>query len=88
MAFLHGSFAAGQERAGSDIDVMVIGNPDMSALNEVIAGLVARLRREINVTVYSAKEFEDRKRARSGFALDLLKNPRIMLIGEENELLA
>ncbi len=88
IAFVYGSFAAGQERAGSDIDVMVIGDPDMSALNESIAKLEGRLRRDINVTVYSAKEFKARKKAGSGFVLDLLKSPRITMIGEEDELLA
>ena len=88
IAFVYGSFAAKRENAASDIDLMVIGNPNMSALNEAVAGLEDHLRREINMTVYSAKEFKDRKRARSGFVLDLLKNPRIMVIGAEDELLA
>jgi len=88
IAFVYGSFAAERAGAASDIDVMVIGDPDMSTLNETVGGLENRLRREINVTVYSAKEFKARKRAHSGFVLDLLNSPRIMLIGEEDELLA
>ncbi|MCK4859655.1 MAG: nucleotidyltransferase domain-containing protein [Candidatus Omnitrophica bacterium] len=86
IAFVYGSFASKSERATSDIDLMVIGNPDTSYLNEKIAGLERRLKREINPTVYSIKEYKDKKRAKSGFMLELLKNSKIMLIGKENDL--
>jgi hypothetical protein len=65
---------------------MIIGNPDTSLLNEKIAELEKRLRREINPTIYSMKEYLAKKKAKSGFIIELLKNPKIMLIGNDDDL--
>lgn len=86
IAFIYGSFAANQEKSFSNIDLMIIGNPEISYLNESLAKLEKRLRREINITVYSWKEYKVKKRDKSSFIIDLLKNPKIMLIGKENDL--
>jgi len=86
IAFIFGSFATRREKAASDIDLMIIGEPDTSRLNEKIMELEKVLRREINPSIYSFKEYESRKNAKSGFILDLLKNPKIMLIGNEKDL--
>jgi predicted nucleotidyltransferase len=86
VAFIYGSFASKKERVASDIDLMIIGNPDTSHLNEKIANLERILKREINPTIYSLKEYKVKKKAKSSFMLELLKNPKIMLIGKENDL--
>lgn len=86
IAFIYGSYAAKSEKPASDIDLMIIGYPDTSGLNEKIAELEKRLKREINPTLYSLKEYKARKMAKSGFILELLKNPKIMLIGKEDDL--
>ena len=85
-AFIYGSFAAKREKSGSDIDLMIIGNPDSSVLNEKIAGLEKKLQREINVTTYSPEEYKYRRKAKSGFILDVVKNPKILLAGAEDDL--
>ena len=86
IAFIYGSFASKEQKASSDIDLMIVGNPDTSCLNEKIAGLEKKLEREINVTVYSRKDYTARKTAKSGFILDLMKHPKIMLVGAEDDL--
>ena len=86
IAFIHGSFATRREKAASDIDLMIIGEPNTSRLNEKISGLEKRLKREINQTIYSLKEYKAKKKAKGGFILDLLKKQKIMLIGKENDL--
>lgn len=86
IAFIYGSFGAGREKDTSDIDLMIIGDPDITLLNEMIAKLEKKLNREINITVYSVKEYIHKRQAQSGFVMDLLKNPKIMLIGKENDL--
>jgi len=85
-AFIYGSFAAKREKGTSDIDLMIIGDPDTSILNEKITELEKKLKRDINPTVYALKEYRVRKRSKSGFITDLLRNPKIMLIGDENDL--
>lgn len=86
ISFIYGSFASKTHKAASDIDLMIIGNPDMSDLNEKIAKLEKKLRREINTTLYSLEEYKSKKRAKSGFIVDLLRNPKVMLIGSEDDL--
>lgn len=86
IAFIYGSFATRREKAASDIDLMIIGEPNTSRLNEKIIELEKGLKREINQTIYSLKEYKAKKKAKSGFILDLLKKQKIMLIGKENDL--
>jgi len=86
ISFIYGSFASKHLKASSDIDLMIIGNPDISNLNEKIAKQEKRLRREINITIYSWEEYNSKKKAKSGFILDLLKNPKIMLTGKKDDL--
>lgn len=86
VAFVYGSFARHREKPTIDIDLMVIGRPDISALNKAIQGLETKLGREINHTVYSPDEYRSRKRGKSGFIEDLLKSPKIILVGSEDDL--
>jgi hypothetical protein len=65
---------------------MIIGNPGTSLLNEKIAELEKRLKREINPTIYSLEEYRRKKKGKSGFIMELLKNPKIMVIGKEDDL--
>jgi predicted nucleotidyltransferase len=85
-AFIFGSFASKSEKETSDIDVMIIGEPDMSALNEEIRELESKLKREINLSTYSWREYQAKKKDKSGFIIEVLKNPKIMLVGSENDL--
>jgi predicted nucleotidyltransferase len=85
-ACIYGSFASKREKAGSDIDLMIIGNPNISFLNQKIAGLEEKLKREINITAYLPEEYQNKRKAKSGFIMDLLNNPKILLVGTEDDL--
>jgi len=85
-ALIFGSFASKSEKETSDIDVMIIGKPNMPLLNEKIRELEQRLKREINLAVYPRREYQAKKKTKSGFILDLLNKPKIMLIGREDDL--
>jgi len=85
-AFIYGSFASKKQKADSDIDLMIIGTPDVSSLNEKISELGKKLEREINITTYSRDEYKNKRKMKSGFILDLLKNPKIMLVGSDDDL--
>lgn len=86
VAFIYGSFAKHREKPTSDIDLMVIGHPDISALHKTIQALETRLGREINHAVYSPDEYDSRKREKSGFIENLLRSPKIILVGSEDDL--
>jgi len=85
-AFIYGSFACGKEKFASDIDLMIIGKPDDSLLYGSISEMEKKLEREINPSVYSTEEYKMKKKDENSFIADLLKNPKIMLIGKENDL--
>jgi predicted nucleotidyltransferase len=85
-AFIFGSFATQSEKETSDIDVMIIGRPDMSLLNEKVRDLEHKLKRELNISVYSWKEYQAKKKTQGAFILDVLKNPKLMLIGSKDDL--
>ena len=86
IAFIYGSYARGKEKAASDIDLFLIGDLDVSKVNFVINAAEAALRREINYTIYTKKEFRQKKKSRDGFIAEVLKNKKIMLKGSEHEL--
>jgi uncharacterized protein YfkK (UPF0435 family) len=65
---------------------MIIGNPNVYSLNEKIAEIEKKLKREINLTIYSKDEYKVKKENNSSFIIDLLKRPKIMIIGNEDDL--
>ena len=85
-AFLYGSYAKGEEKAHSDVDLMIIGDVDMNQLDPLASGLERRLGREVNYLLFSPAEFRAKRKAKDGFLLDVLSEEKIMLIGNENEL--
>lgn len=85
-AFIYGSAASGKEIATSDIDLMLIGKVDLDEANRLVARLEKRLGREVNLTVFDSREWEERKRRKEGFVKNVLAGRKIMLMGEEDEL--
>ena len=83
-AFIYGSYATGKEIESSDIDLMIIGKPDLTELNEVISGLEDKLNREINYMCFDREEYEERKKTKDAFISGVLSDEKIMLKGSEN----
>lgn len=78
LAFVYGSIAKGEDRADSDIDLLVVG--DDVTLEELFARLARvekTLGRKINPTLYSAAEF----RRGNAFLKKVLSGATIPLIG-------
>ena len=85
-AFIYGSFATGEERAESDIDVMVIGGISLEEVFALIRGSEEKLSREINVSLYDLQEMRKRVKDRNPFIMEVLGGSKIMLVGDEDEL--
>ncbi len=85
LAFVFGSVAHGRETAGSDIDLMLIGDASFRELVELLFPVQATLGREINPNVYSAIEFSVKARVEP-FLADVLSKPKIYLIGNAHDL--
>jgi len=71
-----------------DIDVLIIGDVNLKAVSATIKSAEAEIKREIRYTVMNEEEFEFRKRKRDVFVMNILNKHKIMLIGDENRLLA
>lgn len=85
LAFVFGSVARGQETAGSDVDVMLIGDLGFREAVELLHPCQATLGREVNPKLFSTREFTD-KAATEPFLIDVLAKPKIFLIGNAHDL--
>lgn len=85
-AFVYGSVARGDERAGSDLDVMVVGDTGFGEVVEALEPARETLRREVNPSVLSALEFRKRIAAGEGFMKDVAAGDKIFILGGEDDL--
>jgi len=86
VAFVFGSIARHEGKAESDVDLMVIGNLGLRKLTRLLEGVSDQIGREINPYVMSGEEFIKRKTSGEHFVTRVLKEPKIFIIGNENEL--
>jgi len=85
-SFVYGSVARGEERATSDVDLMVIGNVGLAQLSPVLRKAEKRLGREVNVTNYSVDEFRKKVAEGDHFLATVLKGDLQFVKGEQGEL--
>lgn len=84
-AFVAKEFAKGRRSRSSDVDLFVIGKVAVSKLERLIRTEQERLEREVNYTVLTPEEFDFRRRRKDPFLVSVLKQPRIVLIGDEGK---
>ena len=85
VAFVFGSVAQGRETAGSDIDVMLIGDLGFRQTIELLHPAQTVLGREINPKVFTTEEFLARAPVEP-FLADVLAKPKLFLIGNAHDL--
>lgn len=82
-----GKFSKHQKRAHDEVDILVVGEvvlPEMAAL---IREEEKKRGHEINYTVMSEEEYVFRRTRRDPFLISILELPRVMVIGDEEEML-
>lgn len=85
-AFIFGSIAANKENGYSDIDLMLIGNVDQEFLTEKISKLEKELGRIINYHIYHKAEIAKKLKEKNDFIVKILKEEKIILKGNIDEL--
>jgi predicted nucleotidyltransferase len=85
VAFVFGSVAQGRETAGSDVDVMLIGDTPFRRAVELLYPAQSRIGREVNPKVFTAAEFSAGSRSEILLA-DVLAKPKLFLIGNAHDL--
>jgi predicted nucleotidyltransferase len=84
-AFIYGSFAKGTARAGSDIDVLIVGAIDLGAVIDALHTVQKQVGREINPKVFSSREWQAKQQAKNAFVMEVRANPKIFLLGDTDE---
>lgn len=85
LAFVYGSVAQGSDRASSDVNVMVIS--ETLSYGQIMAALESaekQLGRAVQITQYTPEEFVERKRKKHPFLAEVLRQPKLMVIGTED----
>jgi predicted nucleotidyltransferase len=86
VAFIYGSIARGEERSESDLDLMVIGQASFAEVVEAVRVAESRTSRAINPTVYPPEEFQAKFAHGHHFLHSVVKNKKLFVLGNENEL--
>lgn len=86
VALVFGSVARRTESAGSDVDLLVLGDVGFAELAKALYPLHEELRREVNPVLYAPLEFARRVRSGDAFAAELLKQPKLWVKGTEHDL--
>lgn len=87
VAFIYGSVAKGNDRAGSDIDTMVISDtlayPD---LFKALKKAEAVLARPVNPTISTIAEWRSKRSRKDTFVSRVSEQPKLFVIGSDNDL--
>lgn len=82
-----GKFVRRKERRRDDeVDILIVGEVVLPELAALIRKEESQRGKEINYTVMSKEEFDFRKKRRDPFLLGILSGSRVMIIGDEEDL--
>jgi predicted nucleotidyltransferase len=82
-AFVYGSVAKGEDHAGSDVDVMLVGEDlSYSEVMQLLEVAELQLQRAVNPTIYSPSEFEERLVGGQSFLTKVMAQAQIDLLNE------
>lgn len=82
LAFIFGSFAKGEERSFSDIDLLIVGKLDEDEFIKDISNLESKLKREINYHFLTQAEFK-REKSKNSFLKNILAKEKIILVDKD-----
>jgi len=87
-SFISTRFLKNEVSGPEDVDILIVGQIVLPELQAIIADEQAKREREINYSFMDEAEFNFRVRRRDPFILRVLIQPKIMLIGDEANLLS
>lgn len=85
-ALIYGSLAKGSGQAGSDVDLLLVGEPGFAEVVRLVYPAQTTLGREVNPKIYSRDEWDRKLQANDPFVREVLDNPKIFLIGNERDI--
>jgi len=84
-AYIYGSFATGDTRADSDVDLMIVGKVTLKDVVGALGEASEKLSREVNPTVFSASEYNRELEKGEGFIHRVHQGPKMLLLGDISE---
>jgi hypothetical protein len=75
-------------REEGEVEVLVVGKVNLPLLERLIQAEQKSRGREVNYSVMDKEEFVFRKKRHDPFILEVLMSPRVMIVGNEENLLA
>lgn len=89
LAMLSGRYLRGlPKRSSTDVDLLVVGTVVLPELAQLVKAEEVRRGRELNYTVMAEEEFLFRKRRNDPFVKEIFNQSRVMVIGDEEELVS
>lgn len=85
---ISGTYLRGKEHAASAVDLLFVGSVVLPEISSIIKAEEAARGKEINFTVMTEEEFAFRKQRNDPFVKEILWGSRLMIIGDEDELVA
>lgn len=86
LALLYGSVVKGTDTATSDIDILIVADEvTLEDIYTALAQVEADLDRKISPTLYTPREFADRKASNNPFLNRVLSGEYLVLMGSEHE---
>lgn len=84
-AFVHGSIASATPKAGSDIDLLIVGELGLREATRRLRPAQDLLSREIVPVVWTRDEFDQRRRDGDAFLERVLSRPTVPVVGRVPE---
>lgn len=86
IAFVFGSVASGQQTAGSDLDVCILGKVSLREVVTALSSVAGTVGREVNPVVMPAARFAQRFAEGDRFATRVMSEPKVFVQGSDDEL--
>jgi hypothetical protein len=87
-ALLTNAFTRGVRSGVHNIDLVLIGQVNLTELGPIVERAEKQIGKEINYTVLKNSEFQLQKKRRDAFITELMFGSKIMLLGDEEEFLS
>ncbi len=87
IAILSGHFFSQKYSSDKDVDLLIVGLPEVNTLNRHIEGLEQDLGRTIRVALFKPEEFDFRKKSKEDIVYNTIRTDKLILIGKDSDLL-
>jgi len=84
-AFLYGSVARAEERAASDVDLVIIGQVGLAEVSSPLRKAEQKIGRAVNPTVYNPEELARKVKSRQHFITTVLRGKKLFVLGDARE---